>query len=145
MVVVVLLTANQMATDLLNQLWVAMVVLLVVEASEVVEAIVETSNARVPVGTMIVMQNGLGTRTFMVANVLAWGRRYTLPDLLSRSLHQANAGLMANSLGLSIPQVFFKPTPVFVSKLCLFLINHCFLGRQGVSLYCLFRSQPFIL
>ena len=109
MVVVVLLTANQMATDLHNQLRVAMVVLLVVEDSEVVEAIVETSNARVPVATMIVMQNGLGTRTFMVANVLAWGRRYTLPDLLSRFLHQANAGLMANSLGLSIPQVFFKP------------------------------------
>jgi hypothetical protein len=70
MVVVVLLTANQMAMDLLNQLRVAMVVLLVVEASEVVEAIVETSNARVLVGMMIVMQNGLGTRSFIVANVL---------------------------------------------------------------------------
>jgi hypothetical protein len=70
MVVVVLLTANQMAMDLLNQLRVAMAVLLVVEASEVVEAIVETSNARVLVGMMIVMQNGLGTRSFIVANVL---------------------------------------------------------------------------
>jgi hypothetical protein len=110
MVVVVLLTANQMAMDLLNQLRVAMAVLLVVEASEVVEAIVETSNARVPVGMMIVMQNGLDTRSFMVANVLPWGRRYTLPHLLSRDLHQANASLMINSLGLSIPQVLFKPS-----------------------------------
>jgi hypothetical protein len=72
-----------------------------------VEAIVETSNARVPVGMMIVMQNGLGTRSF---NVLPWGRRYTLPHLLSRSLHQANANLMINSLGLSIFQVLFKPS-----------------------------------
>lgn len=121
MVVVALLTANQMAMDLLNQLRVAMAVLLVVEALEVVEAIVETSNARVPVGMMIVMQNGLGTRSFMVANVLPWGRRYTLPHLLSRALHQANASLMINSLGLSIPRFFLIPlfAPVFVSKLCL--------------------------
>lgn len=120
MVVVVLLTANQMAMDLLNQLRVAMAVLLV-EASEVVEAIVETSNARVLVGMMIVMQNGLGTRSFMVANVLLWGRRYTLPHLLSHALHQANASLMINLLGLSIPRFFLIPlsTPVFVSKLCL--------------------------
>ena len=109
MVVVVLLTANQMAMDLLNQLRVAMVVLLV-EASEAVEAIVETSNAKVPVGMMIVMQNGLDTRSFMMANVLPWGRRYTLPHLLSHDLHQANASLMLDSLGLSIPQVLFKPS-----------------------------------
>ena len=107
MVVVDLLTANQMAMDPLNQLRVAMVVLLVVEASEVVEAIAETSNAKVPVGMMIVMQNGLGTRSF---NVLPWGRRYTLPHLLFRSLHQANASLMINLLGLSMLQVLFNPS-----------------------------------
>jgi hypothetical protein len=51
-VVVVLLTASQMAMVLLSQLRVALVDRLA-EALEVVEAIVETSNAKVPVGMMI--------------------------------------------------------------------------------------------
>jgi hypothetical protein len=107
MVVVVLLTASQMAMELRSQLRVALVDLLV-EASEVVEDIVETSNAKVPVGMMIVRQNVLGTKSSTDTNVL--GSKVYSTSLVSHSPHQARAGVMIISLGSSILQVLFMPS-----------------------------------